>query len=611
MALTDIPAFVLLCDNPEKVDIIDSRFGPAATLNAVTQQEVPQIPGAANCEYPDGFEAVLNRARGIAAAKERSPRLWVASAMVIRQIPANYNAWLWRRKLLFERGGKSFVESCVDDKELNSWFNDDGGNDSESPTATESKPHPQIAFLTDAKMHIKPPLSIAGDAGVDPMPEVARAMLAAWAPTKQILLPPLSKAAVSTTTAAAAASSTSAARSLSGGYCVCRAAAWELANCKELALNNVKGFQAWNHRRDVLERAAALWNECPCRGQCGVPFGALNEIPLTESVLLHSQKNYHVWLHRSWFLSFSGVLLTDKGRVEELDFANRMITYDVFNNSAWTHRGFIFRFCLAALDWELTRDDARKWTQVREFPKWFAGAPAWRVPADQREIHEAAARTLRTQRGLDLVLAEMTWALGSAAIEPRNEAPFSYISGMLALVGRSLSSLQEKPAGEEKSTCQRQEELLSGFLTAVLDIVGNETNFSCKVPAEFADLAPHLPDVEPPRLKLGKPLPLTMMTMTHSSGAAPEEQQPDHLQHLPLYPDCLRRGTTRQMELTAPTLYRDDIVFQIRKMQAANAATSEAKAHMVQEMVRVGTRLCTIDPYRRKYWSQEIAAAAQ
>jgi protein farnesyltransferase/geranylgeranyltransferase type-1 subunit alpha len=122
----------------------------------------------------------------------------------------------------------------------------------------------------------------------------------------------------------------------------------ELTLMDELAVQFLKTYQVWHHRRLLVSLTKR-----PSR-----------ELAVIKRSLEVDSKNYHTWSYRQWLLSsFYG---TDKNGQEqqneiddadndgqeaaveahvvwnaELDFVDTMLIQDVRNNSAWHHRFFV------------------------------------------------------------------------------------------------------------------------------------------------------------------------------------------------------------------------------------------------------------------------------
>lgn len=100
----------------------------------------------------------------------------------------------------------------------------------------------------------------------------------------------------------------------------------ELDWCEEIAVDNIKNYQIWHYRQLLLTKQFEL---------TGVK-NAKREFPLIEVMLDDDSKNYHVWSYRKWVVKWSTYW------DEEIEFVDRFISNDVYNNSAWSHRYFTF-----------------------------------------------------------------------------------------------------------------------------------------------------------------------------------------------------------------------------------------------------------------------------
>ncbi|PWZ00787.1 protein prenylyltransferase [Testicularia cyperi] len=117
----------------------------------------------------------------------------------------------------------------------------------------------------------------------------------------------------------------------------------ELEFLDNLAHQNMKSYQVWQHRRIVV---AALGD--PSR-----------ELGFVTENLDKDAKNYHTWAYRQWVLAhFGGLPIQDptcsKARIQagrgaaafphlwdgELAYVDQLLDQDIRNNSAWNHRWF-------------------------------------------------------------------------------------------------------------------------------------------------------------------------------------------------------------------------------------------------------------------------------
>jgi protein farnesyltransferase/geranylgeranyltransferase type-1 subunit alpha len=96
----------------------------------------------------------------------------------------------------------------------------------------------------------------------------------------------------------------------------------ELRLMDDLAIQFLKTYQVWHHRRLIL-------------GHVRKPAP---ELAFIASSLEVDAKNYHTWSYRQWLLAH----FNDEDLwAGELGFVERMLEEDVRNNSAWHHRFFI------------------------------------------------------------------------------------------------------------------------------------------------------------------------------------------------------------------------------------------------------------------------------
>lgn len=98
----------------------------------------------------------------------------------------------------------------------------------------------------------------------------------------------------------------------------------ELDWCEQIALDNEKNYQIWNYRQLLINHIL----------ETGVDFNPKREMPLIGTMLASDAKNHHVWLYR-WWLVQKFELYGDAGEVE---WTTLLISVDLRNNSAWSHR---------------------------------------------------------------------------------------------------------------------------------------------------------------------------------------------------------------------------------------------------------------------------------
>ncbi|KAK7200286.1 protein farnesyltransferase alpha subunit [Novymonas esmeraldas] len=276
-----------------------------------------------------------------------------------------------------------------------------------------------------------------------------------------------------------------------------RAVRWELLAIGCFTRLYHKNFQVWHHRRELLTYAlqqSPTHVPCPSEGataavpqtpllaseaafsdylhrQHGLDFAAVDERPTLRAVLCDGDsKNYHAWLHLSWYLhAFSflvappawtelaeyaaGVTATlAEGEVhftphpswiqpseststpaalsptlppspftEELQFTAQLIHQDWLNNSAWCHRLFLFRENLLRCLWRRS----------------CAGTDGPTAPGEDWQ------RVVRV-----LCAVELDYTLQWLYIDPSNEAAHTHARSV-ALLYHTLVTRRHVSAAEE------------------------------------------------------------------------------------------------------------------------------------------------------------------
>lgn len=97
------------------------------------------------------------------------------------------------------------------------------------------------------------------------------------------------------------------------------------AACRQIALENAKNYQLWNHRRKLAQALG--------------PSAVARELAFAAEALELDEKNYHAWAHRQ------SVVAQGACWQEELQYSAYMIDKDVRNNSAWNQRFFVLQVC--------------------------------------------------------------------------------------------------------------------------------------------------------------------------------------------------------------------------------------------------------------------------
>lgn len=95
----------------------------------------------------------------------------------------------------------------------------------------------------------------------------------------------------------------------------------ELKWAREFAANSPKNYQVWHYRASLLQ-------------SIGNSSGELDQM---IGDFLLEPKNYHAWQYRQWILQTYGGPFED-----EIRLVDELLRLDVYNNSAWNHRHFVF-----------------------------------------------------------------------------------------------------------------------------------------------------------------------------------------------------------------------------------------------------------------------------
>lgn len=111
----------------------------------------------------------------------------------------------------------------------------------------------------------------------------------------------------------------------------------ELDRVDEITLNNPKNYQIWSYKQSLLKN-----HPCP---------SFKRELPILQLMINDDTKNYHVWSFRKWCVLFF------QDFSHELQHAGLLIERDVYNNSAWTHRMFVFKNTTPTME-EITEEIA-------------------------------------------------------------------------------------------------------------------------------------------------------------------------------------------------------------------------------------------------------------
>ncbi|THH01451.1 hypothetical protein EW026_g1227 [Hermanssonia centrifuga] len=109
----------------------------------------------------------------------------------------------------------------------------------------------------------------------------------------------------------------------------------ELRLMDSLAVQFMKTYQVWHHRRLILTHLTAPTSSLT---RVDPIEAATAELDFIARVLTVDTKNYHTWSYRQWILAH----FDDAGLwLGELPYIDDLLDEDVRNNSAWHHRFFV------------------------------------------------------------------------------------------------------------------------------------------------------------------------------------------------------------------------------------------------------------------------------
>ncbi|PWN38058.1 protein prenylyltransferase, partial [Meira miltonrushii] len=183
----------------------------------------------------------------------------------------------------------------------------------------------------------------------------------------------------------------------------------ELVYLNDLAKNNMKNYQVWQHRKLIV---TAL----------GDPS---HELEFAARVLQEDSKNYNTWVYRQWVLSYFGGLPIQSEKVTSVvdqspssagkypqiwegegQYIAQMLQMDARNNSAWNHR----YFCLFASKWvQSVEKDASA--------KHLCGE-AWKVGKTKEEC----------------IKNEIAFTKDCIKMIPNNASAWNYLRGVVSLL---------------------------------------------------------------------------------------------------------------------------------------------------------------------------------
>jgi hypothetical protein len=594
---------------------------PIAPVPAEEHQPNP----VACVNYTPEFRHVAEHLRGVIASAEASPRVMVALAMGLKYAPANYNVWKRRRDIvlnavLFERAcvfglglspaqwrpqvlppRKEELILLTDRDKAARW------RTYEDALARRS-PYTFPEYL-DGKLLMYQ--SVESEPRFGELTAQEK-LCAAWAPNGDFILPPAATDAPLMTYEELVVPTTGTVAESSASMCgrrtttetdpptarvfdVWHAVAWELRITRYSAVTIGKSFQTWNHRKELIMSAACQTADTLRRteavadftshGSCyathahaqppstddgvaahatkrGLTFADFDERGLTSYVLrFEDGKNYHAFSHRAWFVMFTGLLDTVDGCNVELDFTQRLIEEDPFNNSAWSHRLLVIRHGIVQgtqpTESVTSQDeiplDALRDKRVVAFPWYFPRRWALDPRSIEPFVPSKRPRCFDISDNMAALLNdEVEFALAMTLHDPRNEAPFTYAVGLTQLIADAA----------------RDQNLAAAFASS---------------------LTTALRGVDTSRF-------------VRTRGPAPVTADDDEGIDMSGYAN----GSTEHLRCTHVDVHRAAALFHALALYSQlDAEDAARKEEIARERRELATRLAEIDPIRRKYWRAE------
>ncbi|KAJ2985140.1 hypothetical protein NUW58_g5694 [Xylaria curta] len=173
----------------------------------------------------------------------------------------------------------------------------------------------------------------------------------------------------------------------------------ELEWLNEVSLEHLKNYQIWHHRQLLMD----LYYPTLQSDEGAVKALALDEHSFLTDILDKDTKNYHVWSYRQYLVRKLGLWDSD----DEINSIELMISHDVRNNSAWSHRFFL-----------------------------VFGNPAQSTPNSHATEHDPKVPA-------DIIDREISYAQDKIGLAPQNQSPWNYLRGVLVKGGRPLGAVRE------------------------------------------------------------------------------------------------------------------------------------------------------------------------
>ncbi|THH30915.1 hypothetical protein EUX98_g3281 [Antrodiella citrinella] len=218
----------------------------------------------------------------------------------------------------------------------------------------------------------------------------------------------------------------------------------ELALMDVLAIQFLKTYQVWHHRRLIL---TALHGASPSESL----DAAAKELHFITRALDTDTKNYHTWSYRQWLLAF----FDDEALWEgELPYVEKLLDVDVRNNSAWHHRYYVVWGRVRA-NGEVDQEEVLK-GEIAYTKDQIAGAPnnpsAWNYLRGVLEHTKQPFSSVQTFVELYAAPARKTAEDVVVDLDNPGPGPDAHLPCVAAL--EFLADIYEAAGGEQKKAVE-------------------------------------------------------------------------------------------------------------------------------------------------------------
>ncbi|KAI0428484.1 prenyltransferase alpha subunit [Xylaria sp. FL1042] len=198
----------------------------------------------------------------------------------------------------------------------------------------------------------------------------------------------------------------------------------ELGWLNDVSLEHLKNYQIWHHRQLLLDlHYPTLQSDADA-----VAALAADEHNFLADILGRDTKNYHVWSYRQYLVRKLG-LWDSIGEIPSIEL---LISEDVRNNSAWSHRFF------------LVFDNPKQSTPESHSTEYDPKVPT------------------------DIIDREISYTQEKIGLAPQNQSPWNYLRGVLVKGGKPLGTVREFVETFVTALGEEQEEVRSSHALDLL-----------------------------------------------------------------------------------------------------------------------------------------------